>query len=74
MRVDLLKLAESASHSGFGNLAKGVLTLWKWKAIIRTRWGDVEILISAPNQHIARQLLESQYGKGTILGNEVRQA
>jgi len=49
-------------------------TVWKWKATIRTRWGDIEIEIAAPNQHIARQLLEAQYGKGKILGNEVRQA
>jgi len=45
----------------------------KWKAIIRTKWGDIEITVEAPNQHIARQLLESKYGVGTIIGNEVRQ-
>jgi len=45
--------------------------MFKWKAIIRTQWGDVEIQIDAPNQHVARQLLESQYGKGSILGNVV---
>ena len=45
----------------------------KWKAIIRTKWGDIEITIDAPNQHIARKLLESKYGVGTIIGNEVRQ-
>ena len=45
----------------------------KWKAIIRTEWGDIEITIDAPNQHVARKLLESKYGVGTIIGNEVRQ-
>ena len=48
--------------------------MFKWKATIRTKFGDVEVIIDAPNQHIARQLLESQYGTGVILGNEVRQA
>jgi hypothetical protein len=44
-----------------------------WKAIVRTKWGDVEVSIQAPNQHIARKLLESKYGVGVIIGNEVRQ-
>ena len=48
--------------------------MFKWKAIIRTKWGDVEVTIDAPNQHAARALLESQYGKGVILGNEVNEA
>ena len=48
--------------------------MFKWKAIIRTKWGDVEVSIEAPNQHIARNLLESKYGKENILGSEVRQS
>jgi len=48
--------------------------MFKWKATIRTRWGDVEVTIDAPNQHIARNLLESKYGRENILGSEVRQA
>lgn len=44
-----------------------------FQATIRTKWGDVAVQVSAPNIHIARKLLESQYGKGTIRGNEVRQ-
>jgi len=47
---------------------------FRWKATIRTRWGDVEVTVDAPNQHIARKLIESKYGTGTILGNEVRQS
>ena len=47
---------------------------FRWKAIIRTRWGDVEVTVDAPNQHIARKLIESKYGPGAILGNEVRQS
>ena len=48
--------------------------MFKWKATICTRWGDVEVTIDAPNQHIARNLLESKYGRENILGSEVRQA
>tara|TARA_B100000131_G_C17615112_1_gene409324 strand:+ start:359 stop:505 length:147 start_codon:yes stop_codon:yes gene_type:complete len=47
--------------------------MYLWKATIRTKWGDIQVSIQAPNQHIARNLLESKYGTGTILGNEVRQ-
>jgi|TARA_R110002020_G_scaffold67820_5_gene177926 hypothetical protein len=46
----------------------------KWKAKVRTKWGDVSVSTVAPNQHVARQMIEAQYGKGTILGNEVREA
>ena len=42
-----------------------------WTAIIKTKWGDVTVSVEAPNQHIARQLIESKYGKGMILGNYV---
>ena len=42
-------------------------------AIVRTKWGDAKVTVSAPNQHVARSLIESQYGKGKILGDEVRQ-
>tara|TARA_A100001515_G_C4524483_1_gene194674 strand:+ start:653 stop:808 length:156 start_codon:yes stop_codon:yes gene_type:complete len=47
---------------------------FKWKAIIKTKWGDVSVEVDAPNQHVARNILESKYGRGTIIGNEVRQA
>jgi len=47
--------------------------MFKWKATIRTRWGDIEVSIDAPNQHIARNLIESKYGKENILGCEIRQ-
>tara|TARA_B100000214_G_C23831040_1_gene564190 strand:- start:136 stop:288 length:153 start_codon:yes stop_codon:yes gene_type:complete len=42
-----------------------------WKATIRTKWGDMDVTIQAPNQHIAKKLIESKYGAGTILGNYV---
>ena len=48
--------------------------MYLWKAVIRTRWGDIQVSTQAPNQHIARKILESKYGEGTILGNEVRQS
>ncbi len=48
--------------------------MFTWKAIIRTRWGDIEVSVDAPNQHIARNLIEAKYGKENILGCEVRQA
>ena len=47
--------------------------MFEFYATIRTKWGDAKVSVSAPNQHVARKLLESQYGKGTILGDEVRQ-
>lgn len=47
--------------------------MFTFKAIIRTKWGDNPVSIRANNQHIARALLEEMYGKGKILGNEVRQ-
>ena len=46
--------------------------MYNWKATVRTQWGDIPVTISAPNQHIARKIIESKYGRGTILGNEVR--
>tara|TARA_R110001592_G_scaffold251901_1_gene514587 strand:+ start:174 stop:320 length:147 start_codon:yes stop_codon:yes gene_type:complete len=45
----------------------------KFWATIRTQWGDVKVTIDAPNQHAARALIEAQYGKGKILGDEVKQ-
>jgi len=45
--------------------------MWKWKATIRTQWSDIQIVISAPDQHSAKVLLESQYGVGSILGNHI---
>ena len=48
--------------------------MYTWKATVRTPWGDIQASIQAPNQHIAKMLLESKYGLGTILGNEVRQS
>lgn len=44
---------------------------YTWSAIIKTQWGDVRVTVDAPNQHIARNLIESKYGKGSILGNYV---
>tara|TARA_A100001391_G_scaffold117509_1_gene79606 strand:- start:132 stop:278 length:147 start_codon:yes stop_codon:yes gene_type:complete len=48
--------------------------LYTWKAIIRTPYGDTEVTVQADNQHIARLLIESKYGRENILGSEVRQA
>jgi|TARA_R110001583_G_scaffold115531_1_gene266048 hypothetical protein len=45
--------------------------MYNWYAMIRTKWGDVKVEISAPNQHIAKSLLESQYGAGSIIGGSV---
>ena len=50
------------------------MSSFKWKAIIKTQWGDVSVEVDAPNQHIARKIIESKYGRGTIIGNEVRQS
>jgi hypothetical protein len=47
--------------------------MWKFRATIRTSWGDVQVTVEAPNQHAARVMLESMYGKGKILGNVVNQ-
>ena len=47
---------------------------FKWKAIIKTQWGDVNVEVDAPNQHVARKIIESKYGRGNIIGNEVRQS
>ena len=47
--------------------------MYSFWAIVRTPWGDVKVSVDAQNQHVARRLIESQYGKGKILGNEVRQ-
>ena len=46
--------------------------MFNWKATVRTKWGDINVSIAAPNQHIAKKIIESKYGNGTILGNEVR--
>ena len=48
--------------------------MYKWKAIIKTKWGDVRVEVDAPNQHIARKLIESKYGRENIIGSEVRQS
>ena len=45
--------------------------MFKWYAMIRTKWGDVKVEIDAPNQHIAKSLLESKYGLGSIIGGSV---
>ena len=47
--------------------------MWKFRATIRTRFGDVQVVVEAPNQQSARTLIESMYGKGNILGNLVNQ-
>jgi len=47
--------------------------MWKFRATIRTRFGDVRVVVEAPNQQAARTLIESMYGKGNILGNLVNQ-
>ena len=47
-------------------------TTFTWKATIRTEWGAVEVTICAPNQHVARKMIQSQYGKGKILSNIVQ--
>jgi len=44
---------------------------YTWSAVIKTQWGDVKVTVQAPNQHIAKNLIESKYGKGTIIGNYV---
>ena len=45
--------------------------MWKFRATIRTKFGDVQVVVEAPNQHIARAIIESMHGKGNILGNVV---
>jgi len=47
--------------------------VWKFRATIRTKFGDVQVVVEAPNQQSARTLIESMYGKGNILGNLVNQ-
>jgi len=38
-----------------------------WKAKIRFPAGDVTITVQAPDQHTARSMIETMYGKGSIL-------
>tara|TARA_Y100000593_G_scaffold89494_1_gene173849 strand:+ start:2201 stop:2347 length:147 start_codon:yes stop_codon:yes gene_type:complete len=45
----------------------------KFRATIRTTFGDIEIVVEAPNQHAATVIIEGMYGKGNILGNMVNQ-
>ena len=45
--------------------------MWEWKATVRTNYSDFEVRINAPDQMSAFQLLESMYGKGKILANNV---
>lgn len=42
-----------------------------YKATIRFPTGDATITINAPDQHAARAMLESMYGKGSIVGGSV---
>ncbi len=42
-----------------------------YKATIRFTTGDATITINAPDQHAARSMLESMYGRGSIVGGSV---
>lgn len=42
-----------------------------YRATIRFPTGDATITISAPDQHAARAMLESMYGRGSIVGGSV---
>ena len=46
---------------------------WNWQATIITAFGNVIVTVSAPTQQAAKLMLEAQYGRGKILGNEVNQ-
>jgi hypothetical protein len=46
--------------------------IWKWRATIRIKGAhDFEITIMAPDQIAARRIIESKYGRGCILGDNV---
>ena len=49
-------------------------TTYTWKATIRTPQGDTTVTVQAANQHIARQMIESMYGKSNILSSIVTKA
>ena len=44
---------------------------YTWYAIIRTNYGDIRVTVDSPNPHIAKKIIESKYGQGTILGGYV---
>ena len=44
-----------------------------WKARISYPTGQVVVTVQAPNQHVARSMIEAKYGKGCILSGHVQQ-
>ena len=43
----------------------------QWKATVRTEWGDVDVRVSAPNQHAALKIIRGMYSGCLIIGNYV---
>lgn len=47
--------------------------MWTWEATVRVSGAfDFTVVIQAPDQITATRIIESQYGKGCIVGNNVR--
>ena len=46
--------------------------MYKWIARVKTQWGNIDVYEIADNHHIAKSLIESKHGSGSIIGNEVR--
>ena len=47
------------------------MTLWIWTATIMLPTGNIPITVIAPDQWSARQMIDTQYGSGKILGSYV---